>query len=198
MPSEMNSNQEYIELKVPIFESHTAIAVLMKNVQNLEIIKENLIKGNFDYDYGFINAKNIVSLEQIYSAYYKVMQDSAYNTMKSRTLHTEFIYALSPFKNIMDCLNKFGISKTSDVLLILKIVKKEDATTEYFESQLKHIKTVVTGEIIKLDDENLQNFADAKSIAKNYKLKTNNRKSLDNDWNLVTRNVVSIIQLKGL
>lgn len=190
-------DNKYLELKVPIFNSHKALALLVNNVQNLTEIKENLIKGNLDYDYAFINARNIVSLEQIYSAYYKVMQDFSHGTMKSRTLHTEFIYALSPFKNIMDCLNKFGISKTSDTLLILKIVKKEDATQEYFKSQVEHLKEIVNGDMVDLNNSNLQFTADKKSIFKNYKLKTAGF-SEEVNWNLVTRNVISIIQLKGL
>lgn len=190
-------NKEYLELEVPIFDSHKTLALLVNNVQNLAEIKENLIKGNLDYDYAFINAKNIVSLEQIYSAYYRVMQDFSHNTMKSRTLHTEFIYALSPFKNIMDCLNKFGISKTSDTLLIVKIVKKEEATPEYFKSQVEHLKEIVDGNIIDLNDDNLQSTADKKSISKNYKLKAAGLPT-EFDWNFITRNVISIIQLKGL
>lgn len=193
----MSKNSLYRELEVPVLTSHKAFAVLVTNVQNQQTIKENLIKGNQQYDYAFINAKNIVSLEQIYSAYYKTMLDNHHGTMKSRTLHTEVIYALSPFKNIMDCLNKFGISKSSDSLLILKIVNYDEATSEYFTSQLDNIRNVVDGEIVELNDENLLKIFDTKTIEKNYKLSIRGT-PLENNPATITRNLVSITQLKGL
>lgn len=193
----MSVQEEYLQLQVPVFDAYVGMAVLVDHVTNTATIKENLIKGNTQYDYAFVNAKNIVSLEQIYSAYYKVMQDSSYHTMKSRTLHTEFIYALSPFKNIMDCLNKFGISKNSDTLLILKIVKKESAADAFFQSELENIKKIIDGELIPLCDENLQKTADIGTISKNYKLKLDSSQ-LKNDYGIVTRHLVALTQLKGL
>lgn len=193
----MSIQGEYLELRVPVFEAYVGMAVLVDHAINTATIKDNLIKGNKQYDYAFVNARNIISLEQIYSAYYKVMQDSSYNTMKSRTLHTEFIYALSPFKNIMDCLNKFGISKKSDALLILKIVRKEHATERFFQSELDNIKQIVDGELIPLSDENLQKIADIDTITKNYKLKLDSNQ-LNNDYGVITRHLVALTQLKGL
>lgn len=193
----MSDTPEYLVLQVPIFDSHQALAVLVNDVKNLDTIKTNLIQGNKEYDYAFINGKNIVCLEQLYSAYYKVMQNHHYGTMKSKSLHTEIIYALSPFKNIMDCLNKFGVSKQSDTLLVLKIVKSEHATAEYFSSEFSKVKTIVDGSFVALSDMNLQTTADIKSIVKNYKYKVD-ASHLEPNWGIVTRNLVSIIQLKGL
>lgn len=186
----------YLVLEIPVFDKFKTVAVLVKNVENLQVIKENLIKPNKDYDYGFINTNNVVSLEQIYSAYYKIMLDESNGSMKSRTLHTEFIYALSPFKNIMDCLNKFGISKTSNSLLILKITKEEEYSQDYLNSQLNNIKSIVVGDFVELNDANLQKSVDVKTLEKNYKLKIRGT-SLENDWSSITRNLVAITQLKG-
>lgn len=97
----------------------------------------------------------------------------------------------------MDCLNKFGISKQSDALVVLKIMKTEEANIEYFESELANIKTVVNGDFVELNDVNLQTTADIKSIVKNYKCKVDQTQP-ESDWGTITRNLVSIIQLKGL
>jgi EKC/KEOPS complex subunit CGI121/TPRKB len=185
------------EFVIPVFTKYKCFAVLVNNVENLQTIKENLIKGNTDYDYAFINAKNITSLEQLYSVYYKVMLDERNGTMKSRTLHTEIIYALSPFKNIMDCLNKYGISKTADSLLVIKIMNAEDASAENVQYQLANIKAIVHGDFIELSDINLQKSVDMKLLEKNYKLKIFGT-PLENNWASITRNLVSITQLKGL
>lgn len=191
------SSVPFREIEVPVFDKYKAVAILAKNVTNLQNIKENLIKGNTDYDYSFINAQNIISLEQLYSAFYKVMLDESHGSMKSRTLHTELIYALSPFKNILDCLNKFGISKTSDTLLVVKIVKGETVTPIFIKENLENLERIIDGDLIELNDENLQGSANVKMIEKNYKLNIRNTALKDN-WDKITRSLVAITQLKGL
>ncbi|CAI8497155.1 unnamed protein product [Pichia kudriavzevii] len=191
------SSVSFREIEVPVFDKYKAVAILAKNVTNLQNIKENLIKGNTDYDYSFINAQNIISLEQLYSAFYKVMLDESHGSMKSRTLHTELIYALSPFKNILDCLNKFGISKTSDTLLVVKIVKGETVTPIFIKENLENLERIIDGDLIELNDENLQGSANVKMIEKNYKLTIRNTALKDN-WDEITRSLVAITQLKGL
>ncbi|AWU75834.1 uncharacterized protein C5L36_0B10700 [Pichia kudriavzevii] len=191
------SSVPFREIEVPVFDKYKAVAILAKNVTNLQNIKENLIKGNTDYDYSFINAQNIISLEQLYSAFYKVMLDESHGSMKSRTLHTELIYALSPFKNILDCLNKFGISKTSDTLLVVKIVKGETVTPIFIKENLENLERIIDGDLIELNDENLQGSANVKMIEKNYKLNIRNTALKDN-WDEITRSLVAITQLKGL
>lgn len=187
----------YTLIEVPVYSKYSALAVLVENVVNQEFIKENLIKGNTDYDYAFINAGNIITLEQIYSAFYKAMMDDDHGNMKSRTLHTEFIYALAPFKNIMDCLNKFGISKTSNSLVILKIREKVIFTDEFISSELQNIKNIVDGDICQLSDDNLQKTLDMKAIEKNYRIKIKGTE-LENNYLAVSRSLISITQLKGI
>lgn len=184
-------------IQLPSLTKYQALAVLATDVENLTDIKANLIKGNTQYDYGFVNAKNIVSLEQIRSAYYKVMVDERHDTMKTRTLHTEFIYALSPFKNIMDCLNKFGISKDSKTLLILKIVKSDELNEEYINENLDNLSKIVDGKFIDLTDENLINHVDVKVVEKNTKLKIRGT-PLEGNWTNISRALVTANQLKGL
>lgn len=125
------------------------------------------------------------------------MLDESHGSMKSRTLHTELIYALSPFKNILDCLNKFGISKTSDTLLVVKIVKGETVTPIFIKENLENLERIIDGDLIELNDENLQGSANVKMIEKNYKLNIRNTALKDN-WDEITRSLVAITQLKGL
>lgn len=193
----MTDGPLYREIEVPVFTSFKALAVLVRDVENVQAIKDNLIKGNKSYDYAFINAQNIVSLEQLYSAYYKAMLDEHHGTMKTRTLHTEVIYALSPFKNIMDCLNRFGVSKTSTTLLVLKIFKREEGTPEYLAEQFDNIRRLTSGHVVELDDSNLHAAADLKHIEKNYKIKIKGT-PLENHWAQITRTLIGITQLKGL
>lgn len=185
------------EIEVPVYKKYKAVCFLASNVKNCQEIKENLIKANKDYDYGFINAKNVVSLEQLYSGFYKTVMSQHAGNMKSRTLHTELIYSLSPFKNIMDCLNKFGISKDSNSILIVKIVESETLNNDFIKTQQEHLKSIIDGEFLDITDDSLQEITDIKALEKNYKLKIRSTK-LENNWPSISRNLVSITQLKGL
>lgn len=187
----------HIILELPSLTKYSAIAVLAVNVENLPEIKENLIKGNTDYDYGFVNGKNVVSLEQLRSSYYRVMVDEHNNSMKTRTLHTEVIYALSPFKNIMDCLNKSGISKDSKTLLILKIVESQGLTDKFIAETLENLVGIIKGDFVEVSDENLQKHVDLKTIEKNNRIKIRGT-HLENNWSDITRTLVTATQLKGL
>lgn len=193
----MSSAIPFREIEVPVYKKYKAVCFLASNVKNCQEIKENLIKANKDYDYGFINAKNVVSLEQLYSGFYKTVMSQHDGNMKSRTLHTELIYSLSPFKNIMDCLNKFGISKESNSILIVKIVESETLNNDFIKTQQEHLKSIIDGEFLEITDDSLQEITDIKALEKNYKLKIRSTK-LENNWPSISRNLVSITQLKGL
>ena len=193
----MSSAIPFREIEVPVYKKYKAVCFLASNVKNCQEIKENLIKANKDYDYGFINAKNVVSLEQLYSGFYKTVMSQHDGNMKSRTLHTELIYSLSPFKNIMDCLNKFGISKDSNSILIVKIVESETLNNDFIKTQQEHLKSIIDGEFLEITDDSLQEITDIKALEKNYKLKIRSTK-LENNWPSISRNLVSITQLKGL
>ncbi|GMM48379.1 Cgi121 protein [Pichia kluyveri] len=193
----MSSAIPFREIEVPVYKKYKAVCFLASNVKNCQEIKENLIKANKDYDYGFLNAKNVVSLEQLYSGFYKTVMSQHDGNMKSRTLHTELIYSLSPFKNIMDCLNKFGISKDSNSILIVKIVESETLNNYFIKTQQENLKSIIDGEFLEITDDSLQEITDIKALEKNYKLKIRSTK-LENNWPSISRNLVSITHLKGL
>lgn len=187
----------HIIIELPSFTKYKAVATLVTDVENLKEIKENLIKGNKEYDYGFINASNVVSLEQIRSAYYKVMVDEKNGGMKTRTLHTEMIYNLCPSKNIMDCLNRYGISKDSKTLLVLKIVESEKLVDDFVSETLKNLQKIVHGNFVDLSDAELQKHVNLKTIEKYNQIKIRGT-LLENNWNNISRLLVTSIQLKGL
>lgn len=164
------SELKYKILEIPLFPLFKAFAVLVTDIRNQQDIKEKVIKGNLKYDFAYINGHNLLSLEQLYSALYKTLLDKSQNGMKSKTLHTEFIYNLSPMKNIMDCLNKFGVSEDAHTMVVVRIVQNDKITPDYFNEVLKSVQEIIDGDIIELSDMNLQHFSDLKKIEKNFKI----------------------------
>lgn len=191
------SELKYKLLEIPLFPSFKAFAVLVTNIKNQQAIKENVIKGNLKYDFAYINCHNLLSLEQLYSALYKTLLDNSQNGMKSKSLHTEFIYNLSPMKNIMDCLNKFGVSTDSRNMVVVKIVQNDKITYEYFNEILKSVQEIIDGNIMELSDVNLHQFSDLKKIENNFKIKVSGTVFEENLGKL-NRLLVAMTQLKGL
>lgn len=88
----------------PQFPETTVLVALFQDVENAQQVKTNLIKGNEQYDFCFINADNIISQKQVLSATYKTLVDDKNKTTKSKSLNTEIILNVSPFRNVSLCM----------------------------------------------------------------------------------------------
>ncbi len=183
-------------LETPRFKEYQVFAAYFTNVKNTKEIKKNLLKGNQAYDFAFINGDNLVSIEQIYSAVYKCLLDNSYKRTKSKTLHTEIIFNLAPQRNIMECLNKFGISDNSLNLIVLKIVKANDEGEFLVTNDqiLISLREIIDGEDVGFNDETIARFADLQTIKNNYKLGA----SFTEEKDKLNRLLIGITQLKSL
>ncbi|GME79000.1 unnamed protein product [Ambrosiozyma monospora] len=197
----MTTNYQLLNLHQ--FPSYKVFATVFTNVKNTDEIKSHLIKGDKQYDFAFINAENILSLEQLYSALYKALLDDTNDRKNSKTLHTELIFDLAPQKNIMECLNKFGISSHSSNLLVVKIIKSQtsDATQSQEEGKVSvrddvfdQLNQKINGEVVPLNDETFKQFANLNAIKKNFKLGNTFTENTDK----LNRLLISVTQLKGL
>lgn len=112
-------NEKALTYKVPQFEKYTISIQKFTNVTNSIELRRKLAELPFAY----IDAKTILSLEQLCSAIYKAILESEYNRMRTRSLHSECILSLSPSSNIGDALKRFGIKEDTDTLAVVKIVE---------------------------------------------------------------------------
>ncbi|GMG39708.1 unnamed protein product [Ambrosiozyma monospora] len=193
----------YRLLDINQFPSYKVFATVFTDVKNTDEIKSHLIKGDRQYDFAFINAENILSFEQLYSALYKALLDDTNDRKKSKTLHTELIFDLAPQKNIMECLNKFGISSHSSNLLVIKIIKsqqnyitdpQEEEKVPVWEDVFDQLNQNIDGEVVSLNDETFKNFANLNTIKKNFKLGNTFTENTDK----LNRQLISVTQLKGI
>lgn len=134
------------------------------NVTNGEAIKKEIILLNPVYDYGFINADNVASVEQLNSAIVKTFTNLEYGKgLKTNGLYSELLLNLSPNDNISDSLTRFGISRLLKNMIVVKIGDNLD-----HEKVLAELKELVDGEFTDFDSSSL--VANYKVIKKNYKL----------------------------
>lgn len=111
-----------LQYKIPQFPEYTIYIEKFSHVKNVAELRSQLAHLPFAY----IDARTILSLEQLTSAVYKAILETEYNRMRTRNIHSECILSLSPSSNIGDALKRFGIKESSDELVVVKIVKNMD------------------------------------------------------------------------
>ncbi|ODV60391.1 Cgi121p [Ascoidea rubescens DSM 1968] len=201
MSFNLNKSDKSLIISFKQFPDVEILILLFSNVRNSSEIKENLLSSNSSYNYSFINPKNLLNLEQLFSSIYKTLINYKNNEVKSKTLNSEFIFQLSPNKNIFDSIKRFGIAQDLKDLIVLKalnIEEKEIDKTDHsqpnsLQDHYKHILEIVDGDLIEPNDENISKITDLDLIRKNYKL----GKEISTDKQILLKELIGVIQLKG-
>lgn len=193
----------YEKLKLAQFPNYSVLIFLFTDVDSsvLEQVKDQLISGNKDYDFCFLNTQHIVSLEHLYNSIHKAILNHEFGNMRAKTLNTEIIFNLSPINNIMDALKRFGVDETCPNLITIKVLP----TSECNEMECKELNTHLL-KILSIDDSHnpklndeliFDSLVDLKKLKKVYKL---NDAKFSNESNLqgeLTRLTIGACQLRG-
>lgn len=139
-----------------------------QKVSNAAYLREQLLAGNSAFEYAFIDASMILSRSHILSACFRALNDHLHGRLKSRNVHSEMVFALSPNNNIGEAFRRFGISDTTTDLLVIKVSTEEKSVTA--EEVAQHLSEAIQGEEIIFDDEHLAAVCDETRVRKVYKL----------------------------
>ncbi|EEH18737.2 hypothetical protein PABG_01056 [Paracoccidioides brasiliensis Pb03] len=146
---------------------------LYRNLQNASFLREQLLSGNTEFEYAFIDATMILSTTHILTAVFRALNDYQNNRLKSKNVHSEVVYSLSSNNNIAESFRKFGLIDTTEDLLVIKVSTSPEATNE---SVAQHLQKVIKGTPVDFNNENLRLVSDVSKIKKAYKLGTGNAK----------------------
>lgn len=93
----------------------TIFAAMYKDVQNAAFLHQQLLAGNSDFEYAFIDAsmvgneylpvfkfspRQILSRTHVLAAVFRALNDYLNGRLKSRNVHSEIVFALSPNNNV--------------------------------------------------------------------------------------------------
>ncbi|KAF7943895.1 uncharacterized protein EAE97_005965 [Botrytis byssoidea] len=146
-------------------ESHTLHIALYRNITNASFLHQQLLTGNTDFEYAFIDATVVLSKLHILAAAYRAINDALEERLKSRNIHSEIVFSLSMNNNIAESFRRFGITPTTTSLLVVKVAPASSA------SQIsEHLSSVIEGEPVPFDDESLASMVDIARVKKLYKL----------------------------
>ncbi|RPA87466.1 protein cgi121 [Ascobolus immersus RN42] len=172
---------------------------LYTNVRNAAFLHSQLIAGNKDFDYGFIDASMITSTTHLLTALQRSLQAYVSNTLKTRNVHSEIVFSLSPNNNISKAFTTFGITAASKTLFVFKVVTSPDFTAAKIDS---HLKASVEGDEVEINDDAIRGTADMKKILGGYRIqdwrKPDNQKAevARDDQGALERKVIDAMVLK--
>lgn len=139
---------------------------LFKNVQNVEMIRHNIIHGVWKC--AAIKPHLIVDPFQVAVAANKAILDEKRDAMVTRSVYSEILYNLSATKNISQSLLKFGILKDIHILFCFIVTEDQDTSTE--------IVPMIEGEMCLMKDlYQFTNIEETKQVYKLSHLKGNER-----------------------
>lgn len=80
--------------------SHPLRIGLFKDVKNAAFLRKQLLEGNADFEYAFLDAAAILSKNHVLAACFRAINDQLNNRLKSRNVHSEIVFSLSPNNNV--------------------------------------------------------------------------------------------------
>lgn len=87
-------------VQLPHLSQHPLRIGLFKDVKNAAFLREQLLKGNADFEYAFLDAAAVLSRNHVLAACFRAVNDMVNKRLKSRNVHSEIVFSLSPNNNV--------------------------------------------------------------------------------------------------
>ncbi|CAE6404455.1 unnamed protein product [Rhizoctonia solani] len=148
---------------------------LFTNVQNAPELRSRLIKASTmegkegenereAVNFAFVDAAPITSLLHLQTAIQQATLASTDKSLRTKTVHSEILWALNNSNNISESIKRFGVSDSSKSLFVVRVAEPELLIDEILES----MKTTVQGEEVPI--EALSEITDWPLVCKYYKV----------------------------
>ena len=96
---------------LPHLWEHPLRIILFQKVRNAAFLRRQLLEGNSDFEYAFLDASVLLSRRHVFAACFKAVSDMLNGRLKSRNVHAEIVFSLSPNNNV----NGISISPVQDL-----------------------------------------------------------------------------------
>jgi EKC/KEOPS complex subunit CGI121/TPRKB len=163
------STSKHITTTFPQYPDRRVLIALFENVENAAEIKQRVLQPASDADalnYAFISATTVYSIEHLLAAVYRAFVDGSDGQARTKSVHSDIIFSLSPNNNIMDGLRRFGIADNSLTLLAVRVLNPEDDAAAI----KAELTAVVRGDETEVSDAALARACAPEVLRKNYKL----------------------------
>lgn len=97
-------------LLLPHLPNHPLHICLFEQVQNAPFLRRQLLEGNTDFEYAFLDASILLSKNHVLASCFRSINDLLNQRLKTRNVHSEIVFALSPNSNVSAVLCIFCLS----------------------------------------------------------------------------------------
>lgn len=87
-------------ITLPHLPQHPLQVSLFENVKNAPFLRQQLLDGNTAFEYAFLDASVLLSRNHVLAASFRAINDQINGRLKSRNVHSEIVFALSPNNNV--------------------------------------------------------------------------------------------------
>ncbi|KAJ7223171.1 kinase binding protein CGI-121-domain-containing protein [Mycena pura] len=163
--------------QLPHFPAHLSYvhAVLFTDVSDADLLRMRLITastaegidGERERDalnFAFIEARLITSAAHLKAAIYQAALADAQGCLRTKTVHSEIIYALNPTHNISEAMRRYGVSDATTALIVVRVTGPELSAEEVKRA----MHAVVMGTSTPFAE--LRNVTDWAAVKKYHKL----------------------------
>lgn len=74
--------------------------ILFRNLANAPFLRQQLLQGNSDFQYAFLDAATILSRDQVLGGCFRAINDMLQERLKSKNVHSEIVFSLSQNNNV--------------------------------------------------------------------------------------------------
>ncbi|QRV72409.1 kinase domain protein [Ceratobasidium sp. AG-Ba] len=149
---------------------HIALFDDVKNAAELRarLVKASTMEGEEGekereaVNFGFVDAAPIASLLHLQTAIQQATLACTDGSMKTKTVHSEILWALNSGSNIGEAIKRFGVSDTTKSLFAVRVCGPELSIEQVLES----MKAVIQGEEVPF--EKLDEMTDWDRVIKYY------------------------------
>ncbi|RPD62153.1 CGI-121-domain-containing protein [Lentinus tigrinus ALCF2SS1-7] len=113
-------------------------------------------------NFAFLDARLICSPLHLQTAVYQAILAQVQGSIRTKTVHSEILWALNPTNNITEAIRRYGVADTTTALIVVRICSPELNDVE------KRMSAVVSGTLSSLDA--LVDITDWASVKKYCKL----------------------------
>ncbi|KAI0706891.1 CGI-121-domain-containing protein [Cerioporus squamosus] len=113
-------------------------------------------------NFAFLDARLICSPLHLQTAVYQAILAQVQGNIRTKTVHSEILWALNPTNNITEAIRRYGVADTTTALIVVRICSPE------LENVEQRMRAVVSGTLSPLNA--LTDITDWASVKKYYKL----------------------------
>ena len=87
-------------ITLPHLPQHSMQVCLFKDVENAAFLRQQLLDGNAEFEYAFLDATGLLSRNHVLAACFRAIADQISGRLRSRNVHSEIVFSLSTNNNV--------------------------------------------------------------------------------------------------